>query len=397
MATVKHIRLYAEMAHSYNRGVLLGVARYARENPGWDVSFSYDFAPGLTKSPQFAERLPQGILITLNNADLWHELQTLNIPLVNISNLLDPMVPVPLVTVDDFAVGKLAANYFLTRGFRSFAYIGLPKFRFSQKRLEGFAATLASAGLGCQSLPCELRKAPSGERPWDLDKYGDLLRQMPKPMALFGCYDVLASEIAAVIVKLGYVVPDEVAIVGVDDDEIFCGLSCVPMSSIRLPMVQIGYQAASVLAQLMDGQAASAQPILLPPTEVITRRSSDIHVTSDAEVAAVMRYIRQCDGGKINVSDLVKQTKLSRRALEMRFRAALGRSPHQEICRVQMERAAMLLARIDNPTGFANAGGAIDQPDASSLLSHFSSFHPRQYRRRRKPAVPQPQGAQQAQ
>jgi len=123
---------------------------------------------------------------------------------------------------------------------------------------------------------------------------------------------------------------------------------------------------------------------MLPPVQVITRRSSDMPVTTDPEVAAVLHYIRDADAHQINVNDLVRQTTLSRRALEMRFQKALGRSPHQEIRRVQLERAAMLLAGVDHSASISLLAQVIDQLDASTLLTDFAHICPKQHRRKRQ-------------
>lgn len=387
MTTGKYVHLYAELVYAYSRGVLLGISQYAREHGGWDVSFSWDFGPGLSKHQAFINRPPQGILLLARHAETWEELRQLAIPTVNICNLLDSMVAAPLVCPDDVAVGKMAADYFLRRGFRSFAFAGMSQYRFSQQRWQGYANALATAGLACQVLSCRYHSGSPGYGQWDFAACHELFRQLPKPLALFACFDILAFQAAGEAQKLGYRVPDDIAILGVDNDEVFCGLANVPISSIRLPMAKIGCKAAEVLAKLMDGNPAPAQPVTVRPVEVITRRSSDTHVVSDPEVATVLRYIRDSDARKINVTDLVKLTTLSRRALEMRFHKAMGRSPHEEIHRVQMERAAVLLARFDHPTGISIPAEVIDRPDAATLLTDFASFQPKQFRRKRQKSL----------
>ena len=185
---------------------------------------------------------------------------------------------------------------------------------------------------------------------------------------------------------MGLQVPDQVAVLGVDNDEINCELAGVQLSSIRLNTEEIGYTAADLLSKLIAGEPPPEKPILIPPVEVITRRSSDVLALSDPEVAAVVRFIRDSGGRDINVDDLLKHTSLSRRSLEMRFRKALNRSPFQEIRRVQLERAQLLLARTDRPVReIADACGFKESRQLSIAFHERLGLTPRQYRRRSRP------------
>jgi LacI family transcriptional regulator len=202
-------------------------------------------------------------------------------------------------------------------------------------------------------------------------------------VGIFCHNDACAREVIREVTRIGSLVPDEVAVLGVDNDEIWCELSGVQLSSIRLNTEQIGFEAASLLGRLIAGEPAPPKPILISPAEVITRRSTDVIALADAEVAKAVRFIRDRGGRDINVEDLLEQTACSRRSLEMRFRKALGRSPYKEIRRVQIERARLLLSGTDRPVReIADACGFKETRQLSTAFQERFGLSPRQYRRR---------------
>jgi LacI family transcriptional regulator len=384
------VRLYADVVYAYSRGVLRGIADYAKIHGGWDFNFSSILEPGFTES--FARDQVRGVIIQLRHRQEADELIKAGVAAVNISNVMSPPVSLPAVFPDDAATGKLAASYFLERGFRNFAFFGLRGARYAQQRAEGFQGALRTAGFDCAIVH---RKEENGGDPDPLSQDADrqarieALATLPRPLAIFCGNDSCAKEAVRLATMLGLQVPDQIAVLGVDNDEINCELSGVQLSSIRLNTEQIGYEAAVLLSKLISGQPAPPEPILVPPIEVITRRSSDVLALADAEVAAAVRFIRDRGGREINVEDLLSRTQLSRRSLEMRFRKALGRSPYQEIRRVQLERAKLLLSRTDRPVReIADACGFKEARQLSMAFHDQIGLTPRQYRRksRRSPS-----------
>jgi LacI family transcriptional regulator len=365
------VRLYADMVYRYSRGILRGIADYAKIHGGWDFNFSSRIDPGFTST--FAQDNVRGVIIQLRHPDQAAALAKSGVPAVNVSNLLVPAVSMPSVYPDDIAAGKMAAAYFLERGFKSFAFCGSVRIEYSRLRQQGF----------CQAVdphPCAIL-----HRPWEDESpnRAQILKSLPRPLAIFCCNDTCARETVREIIRLGSQVPDEVAVLGVDNDEINCELSGVQLSSIRLNTEQIGYEAASLLGRLIAGHPQPDHPILIPPLEVITRRSSDVLALGDSEVAGAVRFIRDRGGREINVEDLLQRTSLSRRSLEMRFRKSLGRSPYQEIRRVQIERAKLLLSRTDRPVReIADACGFKEARQLSTAFHERIGLTPRQYRRR---------------
>jgi LacI family transcriptional regulator len=373
MAENLAVRLFADMVQGFGRGVLRGIVNYAKVHGGWDFSFNSHSEGDFTRS--FARDKVRGVIIQITNREHANWLSASGVPVVNVANIVSPPAPFPSVFSDDQAVGRMAADYFIQRGFTHFAYYCSADRRFSTARGEGFATALKKAGFACTILQRTEGKSCADE-----------LHDLPQPLAVFCCNDSCAKEAVQDAVAAGLRVPDQVAVLGVDNDEISCELSGVQLSSIRLNTELIGYEAAGLLAKLMAGTPVPSQPILIEPVEVITRRSTDALALEDPEVSTVVRFIRDRGGREINVEDLLQQTSLSRRSLEMRFRKALGRSPYQEIRRVQIERAQLLLSRTDRPVReIADACGFKESRQLSVAFSDRLGITPRQYRRRARP------------
>jgi LacI family transcriptional regulator len=366
------VRLYADVVHAYSRGILRGIADYSKIHGGWDFSFHPRIDPDFTDT--FATEHIRGVIIQIKTVEQSAKLLTSGVPAVNVANILVPPPPLPSVGVDNVATGRMAAAYFLERGFANFACCGISSTRFTQERRQSFTDELRNAGYDCAFLDCSESAAATR---------GRQLLALPQPLAIFCANDSCARQMIREATALGLAVPDQVAVLGVDNDEIDCELAGVPLSSIRLNTEQIGFEAAALLATLIQGKSPPDVPLRIPPIEVITRRSTDVLALADAEVAAAVRFIRDRGGREINVENLLAQTRLSRRSLEMRFRKALGRSPYQEIRRVQIERAKLLLTRTDRPMReIADACGFRETRQLSVAFHERIGLTPRQYRRR---------------
>jgi LacI family transcriptional regulator len=372
MSTNLRIRLYADVVYSYSRGVLRGISDYAKLRGGWDV----EFIPQM--DAEYAGTLERdgisGVIIQARTHEQAEPLIRSGIPAVNVANVLSKPVALPSVFPDDRATGAMAADYFLReKNLRSFAFCGPADLEYSRLRREGFCGAV-------QPHPCVILKRPEED---SSPGRAEILKSLPRPVGIFCHNDACARAVIREVTSLGALVPDEVAVLGVDDDEIHCELSGVRLSSIRLHTEQIGHEAAALLGRLIEGAPRPEQAVLVYPAQVITRRSTDVIALSDPEVAAAVRFIRDRGGRDISVEDLLERTMLARRTLEMRFRKALGRSPHQEIRRVQIERARSLLSGTDRPVGeIADACGFKETRQLSTAFHERFGLSPRQYRRR---------------
>jgi len=381
MSANLRIRLYADVVFSYSRGILRGIADYAKLRGGWDFEFIPRIDPDFTDT--FKQDDVRGVIIQIREHEQAEALIRSGVPAVNVSNVLNPPANLPSVFPDDMATGAMAARYFLEeRNLRSFAFCGPSDLEYCRNRRDGFCNAVAPQ-------PCVILPRP-GDDP--SPQRQQVLKSLPRPVGIFCYNDHCAREVVREVTRLPALVPDEVAVLGVDNDEIHCELSGVRLSSIRLDTEQIGYEAAALLGRLIAGEPPPRQPILIQPREVITRRSTDVIALADAEVAAAVRFIRDRGGRDINVQDLLDRTSLSRRSLEMRFRKALGRSPYQEIRRVQIERARLLLSGTDRPVReIADACGFKETRQLSTAFQERFGLSPRQYRRHARGDAPPPQ------
>ena len=206
---------------------------------------------------------------------------------------------------------------------------------------------------------------------------------LPRPVGVMACNDDRGQQVLDACRRVNVLVPEEVAVIGVDNDEILCSLSSPPLTSVDINTVQVGFEAAALLDRLMAGRRPPAEPFLLPPRGVVPRESTDVLATDDRELAAAIRFIRDhaCDG--LRVKELVRKTGLSRRALERRMEKLLGRSPKEEITRVQIERAKRLLTETDLSAATVAEKCGYSQPKYFSQVFHGKvGLPPGAYRRR---------------
>jgi len=331
---------------SFQRDVLHGIAQYTRGRRGGAWSIYLEQEP--------AERIPNlktwhgdGMIVAIRSRKLAAALAELPVPIVAMGGLAAGW-PFPNVSSDSAATGRMGAEHLLDRGFTQFAYCGLAATvvtHYSADREAPFVERVRERGYPCVSY--KARRATA--RSWD-GLQADLaawLGSLDKPVGVMACNDTHARHVLEACRKAGLDVPDDVAVLGVDNDALMCELSNPPLSSIDLAADAIGYQAAALLDRLMAGQAAPGEPVLLAPRGVVARHSTDVLAMEDRDVARAVRFIREHAWEGIGVDDVVDDVPLARRALERRFRRILGRSPHAEIRRVQIARAKELLARTE--------------------------------------------------
>jgi LacI family transcriptional regulator len=261
----------------------------------------------------------------------------------------------------DNAVGRIAAEHFLERGFTRFAFCGFDHMYWSRVRQEGFVRRLAKDGLTVRLYE---PPGPPARVPWEAEQasMADWLKSLPKPVGLLACNDDRAQQVFEADKAAGVRVPDEIAILGVDNDDMICELTNPPLSSVAMSFEEAGYEAAAQLDRQMTGKEVSAGEIYLRPTHIHTRQSTDVLAVEDPAVAKALRFIRDHACDILSVDDVVEATAISRRLLERHFRQTLGISIYREIQRVRVERACQMLvetnwslANIAEQCGFSNA------------------------------------------
>jgi LacI family transcriptional regulator len=387
-ALMNPIRIGLVFVHSffYYRGALRGIRRFLDARPQWHFTSLVPEQQSLCMPGQFR---PEGLLATVNSKLLVRALASWRRPVVNVSAVL-PGLRYPRVGADNVQIGQLAAAHFLERGLRHFGFIGRRGYLFSMERRASFGEAVQQAGyrVACYELPAHVSFDPLGRR-WDLDRAViEWLQRLPKPVGVFVPHDSWGVQVAEACHRAALRVPEDVAILGVDDDHLYCELARPPLSSIILPVEQIGYEAAALLERLLGGEKPPREPILLPPTGVATRRSTEVLAIDDPELVAAVRYIREHAHLPLRVTDVLQEVTIGRRTLEERFRRTLGWGLGEEIRRTHMERARRLLMSTDLPMKLlATRAGFSDYRHMAIVFRQELGISPTTYRRQMRSPI----------
>ncbi|GAB5558693.1 MAG: DNA-binding transcriptional regulator [Synoicihabitans sp.] len=290
-------------------------------------------------------RLDGIITRVASRADETHLLET-GIPAVNVSGRFRS-TKCDNVFNDDDRVGQMAAAFFQRRGFTSFGFCGVEKHRSSRLRQRGFVSTVEAAGFEASTLV--LPDLPEGDAPslHAVEELAEWLRTLAKPAAVFGFNDALARAVAEACSETKLEIPSDVAVLGVDNDDIQLGFSAVALSSIELNRRRIGQFAARLMLERLADATLEPRFQTVPPLKIVARGSTDKLAVNDSVVAEALDYITENLANPIYVEDIAREVGVSRRSLEVRFKAALQTSVYAEVQRQQLERARILL--IETP------------------------------------------------
>lgn len=328
--------------------MLSGINHYARSHRPWDA-FLDDEARAESDPLWLQQRRWKGVISRHTTPALVQACAQLRLPLVDLNDV-PPFTGVPKIRPDNAAIGHLGGEHFLERGYRNYGFTGFRNNGWSCERRDGFVEAVQLAGHAVDVFDTDY---PNHNDPaWDLAQTRQLakwLKQLPKPACVMACNDLRALQVIHAAQTVNLLVPEEVAVLGANNDEARCDLAYPPLSSVCTNAFLSGYLAAETLASLMDGTPVTALDRRVDPTGVITRRSSDILAIEDPGVAAAIGYIREHACSGINVDDVLRHSTLSRSQLEKRFRSFLGRSPQAEIRRLQVMRIKQLLTETDFP------------------------------------------------
>jgi LacI family transcriptional regulator len=359
----RSIAVILPLSVGHARGILEGITDTLRGRRDLWINVT-DVGPGATAFE--SGPTPSGVLAFLFNKADEERILKLGVPAVSLANTLrNPRLP--SVHFDDRAAGRLAAEHLLDCGLRHFAFLGDLDFPCIAERLMGYRDALGQKGFGCTLL--RWSRVMENWRYFDPTELIWELSELPKPVGLFAPYDLLAYHVARASHHGGLAVPEEIAIIGVDNDAAICNVSQPPLTSVRIPARAIGARAAELLESLLGGQPAPTEPILLAPMPPEVRMSTDIIAVPDAKVARALKYIRTHAPEPIGVTQVWDALRLDRKEMEHRFRQALGRSAGQEFTRVRIDRAKQLL--LDTDESVAAIAQACGFATASYLITVF--------------------------
>ena len=260
-----------------------------------------------------------------------------------------PDIPLPRISGDQCLIGQTAADHLLERGFLHAAYFSTAYEHLHKLRGEGFSDRFADkSGNRPKNLAWALH-SDSGNDNWRAQHtwLKRTLHALPKPLGVFCYSDYDAAKIASICLESGYAIPDEVAILGVDNDPLVCENTPVPLSSVRHDLFRIGYEGAALLDMLLRGGKAPDEPILIPPRGVEVRASTDGFVASDPVVRSVIKFFQDNLGKNIGVEDAALAVGLPRHKLKMHFRNVIGEPVYATLTRLRVLQAKRLLSQSD--------------------------------------------------
>ena len=387
MDTFPHVALVIETSKQYGRELLRGIGRYVQSHGPWSVYFT-ERGESDSEPEWIRDWDGQGIITRSVTAKVSRVAQERGIAVVNLGyhRELAPAVEMPCINCDHAATGEMVAAHFRKRGFAHFAYCHAIGGKWSEDRRDAFVRSCEAAGAPVEVF--DMRSSSEGQSgDWeeDQERLSGWVSSLPKPCAVMAAYDLFGARIIDACRRSGIRVPEEVAVVGVDNDPLICSVSWPPLSSVDQNVEEIGFQAARLLSSMMAGGAKPAvdEPILVPPKELVLRTSSDIFAFDDPAIAGALQFIRDHSGRPISVDEVAERAELSRRDLERRFSRQLDSSPYKMIQQERIKRVIRLLTHTDYTLDrISDTLGFSETSNMASLFKKCTGLSPGQYRRR---------------
>lgn len=369
------VALLIETSNAYARGLLRGIYSFAREQGSW-ATFLPEHSRGELPAQSLNRWRGDGIIARIENPQIADLVARLKLPVVDVS-ATGALPNVPWVETHDESIAQLAIDHFRQRGFRHFAFCGDDRFAWSRYRREGMQRLLENSSQTCHVFGSPIARSLND----DEQELTEWILKLPKPVGILSCYDLRGRQLIEICQRNQIAVPEQVAVLGVDNDELVCNLSEIPLSSIIPNASGAGYLAAKLLSQMLAGEIVDPTAHLLKPLGIVTRQSTDSLAIDDAAVIQAMQFIREHACSGIKVEDLLRTTKLTRRVLESRFKKYLGHSPHDAIQNVRLRRAEELLIETDLPLAIvADRSGFLHTEYFSVVFKRWKGVSPSQYR-----------------
>jgi LacI family transcriptional regulator len=362
-------------SYAFDRNAFMGVAT-ASQAHGEIFLHPYDPSGPVSLNDAAAGTNAKGLIVSNSQPEEIERVARLRLPCVNVANAITEHARVPVVGNDDDAIGEVVARYYLDRDFKHFACVTDPDIAYFFPRRDAFVRTIARAGFDCPVGP------PPDRRPGRyMESLSKWISTLPRPLGVMCPYDSYAVWTVHACRALDLRVPEQVSIIGVDDDPLLCMSTSPQISSVKTAAREIGSAALELVLEMIAGRAAPARPILFPPTGIVTRGSTIERAIYDADVAAAVSFIRTRFRERLNVEGIAEHVSLSRRSLERKFLAVLGRTPHDEISRARLAHAKKLLSETDLPfQEVARRSGLTRVQWLSHVLKQETGLTPMQFR-----------------
>jgi LacI family transcriptional regulator len=400
----QEVALVIETSKAYGRGVLKGISTWLHQRRDWTIAID---ERGLDDpAPDWLARWAgQGVITRLGEEALPPEWRGPARPVVFLRRVL-AADPLPGVYTDDEAVIRLAVEHLVDRGFRELAFCPVPA-DWSAARCEAFLreaagperrphvfeqaegqrgrgrALAAAGGLTGRRTAAAARSAAIEQ---DRDLLGAWLESLPKPAGIVAAYDVRAVQLLEVCRERGLSVPEDVAVVGIDDDDVLCEIATPALTSVAHNLARIGFEACRLLDERMTGAGRGDEAVVVPPLGVSIRQSSDTLAIADLDIRRALRLIRTRAGDAVGPDDVAAATSITRRALDKKFQKHLGRTIHDEIMRTRLAEARRLLVETDHKLAVvAVRSGFAHSAQLCNLFKAAYGMSPMQYRKGARP------------
>jgi len=344
----KHVTLLVETSTTWGREIVHGVGDYANKYADWLVYFEPRGKYEDLKLP--ADWKGDGIIARVTHKALAEQVVASGKPAVNVSWYDFESNKIQHCSTDEVQAGQLVAQHFLGRAFCNFAYCG-PRRRADYNDLFGdaYVSVLQEEGFECDRFHEDLGSEGGAPTKADIEDLAQWIGDLSKPVAILAFSSVRGRQVVDACRLAGASVPEEVAVLGGELDELSCDLSNPKLSSVDLAPYRVGWEAANLLAEMMDKGSEPRTRVLVPPARIVVRHSTDTLAIDDEVVSTALKYITANASSPITVKDILKEVPTSRRLLEVKFRKLLGRTIGQEIRHVRIELAKQLLADTEYP------------------------------------------------
>ena len=372
-----------DLSEEYAKSLLKGIVRYSKKHEPWvlcKMPFSYRVEHEVEGVLKWAkEWKADGIIAQFYNTDRVSIFKENGIAAIA-QDFKSRFTEIPNITGAHRATGRMGAEYFIQKGFRNFAFYGFKDIVWSSERCEGFLQEISKYRFGKNFY--EYQNTDFKElwyyEPAPLVTW---LKQLPKPIALMACDDNQGHHIAEVCQQCGIKIPEEVALLGVDNDEAVCTLSDPPLSSINQAVEKGGYETARLMDRMIKNPNGNYDNVVVYPTHVVTRQSTDIYATTNKHISTILQYIHRHSDKKIKIDEIMKTVPLSRRLLENRFRQEIGLPIHAYIMNLRMERFAHHLLTSDAPVmEISEHMGFLDYKNIARQFKKIKGCTPSEYR-----------------
>ena len=336
------VAILVDTSRSYGRDIVRGIRRYVAEHGPWSLYLE----PRDLRS-SFPEWLKNwrgdGILSRTVDETMIRQLKATKLPVIELRTSMLKH-PFPFVGIDNSVIGSRVAAHFRTLGFQHFACVQDASEHYFLERRDTFIQAVNEAGFDCPVFQSKRKNWEQHQR--DL---ADWLRDLPKPAGVFAVNDQMGFWVLDAARRAGIAVPEELAVVGAENDNMLCETASPPLSSVRLRGQAVGYDAARLLDEWMTKKRLPkpGERHLHPPGDIVTRQSSNIVAVEDPRIAAALRFIRQNATASMDVARVARECALSRSVLERRMKALIGRSPGEEITRLRFAAVEKLLLQTD--------------------------------------------------